>query len=120
MSIKTFSINGFTTATQAGRNSFVPPCLYYGYFTLGKTSGDQSKSAAGATEVVYQYAIICGIGDSLHHNSLLNSTIVLYCILKCLLLNVQLVYRSNLLQMCQRKELFWHSSVFQLVLATAD
>lgn len=78
MSINTFSINGFTTATQAGGNSFVPPCLYYGYFTLGKTSGDQSKSAAGATEVVYQYATICGIGDSFYRNSLLNSTIVLY------------------------------------------
>ncbi|KAL8546583.1 hypothetical protein ACS0TY_006346 [Phlomoides rotata] len=39
--------NGFTAKQIFGENRFIPPCLYYGYFSPG---GGQSKTSSGGTK----------------------------------------------------------------------
>ncbi|XP_011089144.1 protochlorophyllide-dependent translocon component 52, chloroplastic [Sesamum indicum] len=47
ISIKRLDQNGFTAKQIAGENFFVPPCLYYGYFSPGAGQSKNKTTSAG-------------------------------------------------------------------------
>lgn len=53
--------NGFTAKQIFGENYFVPPCLYYGYFTLGGGQSTSKTSSGGTKDVgsLYGYTSLC-------------------------------------------------------------
>lgn len=44
ISIKKFSINGFTSDTEAGENFFIPPCVFCAYLNIGNFSNKSIPS----------------------------------------------------------------------------
>ncbi|KAG8387364.1 hypothetical protein BUALT_Bualt02G0013700 [Buddleja alternifolia] len=47
INIQKLDVNGFTAKQIFGENFFVPPCLYYGFFSPGAAQSKQSTSLAG-------------------------------------------------------------------------
>ncbi|KAM7528702.1 hypothetical protein LguiB_032112 [Lonicera macranthoides] len=52
MNVTKLDINGFTAKQQMGENTFIPPCLFYGYINIGGLNkGTESASSAETTKV---------------------------------------------------------------------
>ncbi|PIN11831.1 Pheophorbide a oxygenase [Handroanthus impetiginosus] len=47
ISIQKLDVNGFTAKQIFGENFFIPPCLYYGFFSPGGGQNDKKTSSAG-------------------------------------------------------------------------
>lgn len=51
ISIQKLDRNGFVSKQMFGNNYFIPPCLYYGFFSPSNQS-KPSTSSAGSKEVI--------------------------------------------------------------------
>ncbi|KAL3828874.1 hypothetical protein ACJIZ3_017676 [Penstemon smallii] len=52
ISIQKLDVNGFTSKQMFGENYFIPPCLYYGYFSPAPNQSKNSTSSAGTKDEV--------------------------------------------------------------------
>ncbi|KAK4487488.1 hypothetical protein RD792_005870 [Penstemon davidsonii] len=48
--VQKLDVNGFTSKQMFGENYFIPPCLYYGYFSPAAAQSKNSTSSAGTKD----------------------------------------------------------------------
>lgn len=60
ITITKLDVNTITANQGPGRNTFLPPCMYYSYFAFGGPQGITSAESSGSVQVI-DFMISCFI-----------------------------------------------------------